>query len=124
MTNAGEVLQRFMRARGVTYDQLSERTKARGRGYSATYLGKVIRGERRFTDNVAEAIMAALELGPDERRQVEAAQAGVGAVDVAEQIDLLEAKMAAGFERLSGELRASLNAVADAIDRLRDQLRP
>lgn len=124
MTTAGDVLRNFLRARGVTLDDLSERTRAQGRGYSAAYLGKAIRGERRLTDALLEAIMTALELTAEERHQVDMARAGVAAVDMPEQLLAIQAQIAAGIERLSGEIRGQINQVNDRLDRLRDQIRP
>lgn len=124
MTTAGDVLKRLRRARGYTHAQLAERTRRTGRGISTSQIGKVERGERKLTDNVFYALADALQLTDAERQQVQSAQAGTGAVDVVDQVAELEARMVAGFERLSGELRGQMNQVLDSLDRLRDQMRP
>lgn len=124
MTSAGDTLKRFRRARGYTHAQLAERTRQGGRSISASQIGKVERGERRLTDAVFYALADALELTDAERQQVQSAAAGTAAVDVVDQIAELEARMVAGFERLSGEIRAQMNLLLDSLDRLRDQRRP
>jgi transcriptional regulator with XRE-family HTH domain len=124
MTSAGEVLKRFRRARNLTLGDLSELTRQRGPRVSTSQIGKVERGERKLTDSVFSALAAAMELTEAERQQVQAARAGTGAVDVVSAVADLEAKMISELALLRGELRASLNAVMDALDRLRDQLRP
>lgn len=124
MTSAGEALKRFRRARRLSIAELSERTRRQGQTVSASQIGKVERGERRLSDPVFQALADALELSEGERQQVAQAQAGTGAIDVVSAISDLEAKLTGQLSELRGELRASLNLVMDALDRLRNSLRP
>jgi len=123
MASAGEVLKRFRRARELHIPELAALTRQRGRPVSVSQIGKVERGERRLTDEVFERLADALALSDAERQQVQAAQAGVGAVDVAAAVDALEVRILSELSQLRGEMRAYHNAVMDALDRLRDQLR-
>ena len=124
MTGAGETVKRFRRARGLSQKELSLRTAASGRRVSESHITKVESNARRLTDDVLERLAAALELSESERAQLETARTGSAPVDVLSELGVLEAKMSAGFERLSGEIRGQINQVNDRLDRLRDTLRP
>lgn len=123
VATAGEVLKRFRRARALSIKDLAALTRQRGLPVSISQIGKVERGERRLTDDMFAKLADALALTDAERQQLEAARAGTGAVDVAGAVAELEARLVSELSQLRGEMRAYHNAVMDALDRLRDQLR-
>jgi transcriptional regulator with XRE-family HTH domain len=124
MTSGAQVLKNILRARGIHLEELSRRTGTGSRHYSAGYLGKVLRGERRLTDEVFDSIAGALELSDEERTQVLTARDGTGAVDVTQMIAISERRVMDRLEQLSGELRSSTNLILDRLDRPRGSPRP
>ncbi len=64
----GRLLRQYRRAAGLTQERLAEQA-----GYSAIYLRKLERDERRPLPVTVEVLAAALRLGPEEREQLQAA---------------------------------------------------